>query len=51
MPEISRPAMRRVARAAGGGVLVGVGVVLLVTPGPGLPLIFVGLRLLGVGSS
>jgi len=44
---MSRPRVRK----AGGVLLVVVGAVLLVTPGPGLPLIALGLRLLGAGSS
>ena len=43
--------MRRpLVRKAGGVLLLVLGVVLLVTPGPGLPLIAVALRLLGVGA-
>lgn len=37
-------------RRAGGVLLVLVGTVMIVTPGPGVLLILVGLRLLGVGS-
>ena len=37
-------------RKVGGFLLVLLGAVLLVTPGPGLPLLVIGLRMLGVGS-
>ncbi len=43
--------LRRLARGAGGAALVLVGAVMLVTPGPGLLLIYLGLRLLGVLSA
>ena len=38
---------RRVAVLIGGSVLLLAGIVLLVLPGPGVPLIFVGLAVLG----
>ena len=37
-------------RMAGGVALVLLGTVMIVTPGPGIPLILVGLKLLGVGT-
>ena len=37
-------------RMAGGAALVLLGTVMIVTPGPGIPLILVGLKLLGVGT-
>ena len=37
-------------RMAGGVALVLLGAVMIVTPGPGIPLILVGLKLLGVGT-
>ena len=48
---MSRVALARLARRTGGVLLVAAGIVLLVTPGPGIPLILLGLRLLGGGGS
>ena len=42
----SRAALRRAAVAVGGGLVVLVGVILLVLPGPGWAIIFAGLALL-----
>jgi hypothetical protein len=43
--------MRVVLRTISGGLLVVVGIVFLVTPGPGIPLIYVGWRLVAGAAS
>ncbi len=43
--------MRVAFRTISGGLLVALGIVLLVTPGPGFPLIYVGWRLVAGATS